>query len=133
MARALQTEFAGNVPCSVSELLTLPYVGLYVSCAVACFGFSQRVPIVDANVVRVIGRLAGLDPKKDLRRSSRVWEIAWLALPQFHVEKHNYGLLDFSAQICTSRAPKCDACALQCVCSYGKIAASGETKCEGPQ
>ena len=120
ISRAIVGRFDGQVPHKIPELLSLPYVGLYVACAVACFTFRQRVPIVDANVLRVLGRIAGLEPSKELRRSLQVWEIAWGLLPKRSFVLHNYGLLDFSATICRARAPLCGSCPLNSACVYAR-------------
>ena len=110
----------GRVPADPGELITLPYVGLYTSHAVACFGFNRRVPAVDTNVVRVISRLAGLEAPSDIRRATDIWEIAWNMLPERLVKEHNYGLLDFSAAICRSRVPHCSKCPIAIACDYGR-------------
>src|SRR5260370_13634169 len=54
IARTLSLKFAGRVPRSVDELLSIPHVGLYTAAAAGCFAFGERLPIVDANVLRVL-------------------------------------------------------------------------------
>lgn len=110
----------GRVPRTVEGLLMLPHVGLYVATAVACFGGGHRVPIVDANVIRVFDRITGTKGTRELRRRFDVWQLAWSALPRVNAKIHNYGLLDFAAQICTSQAPDCAYCALVSRCAFGR-------------
>lgn len=117
---------AGEVPAEPCDLSKLPYVGMYTSHAVACFGFHKRVPTVDTNVVRVISRIAGIAPPSDIRRAPAIWEIAWSLLPDRLVKEHNYGLLDFAAAVCRSRSPLCSQCPLACGCAYGKQVLSDE-------
>jgi A/G-specific adenine glycosylase len=121
MSKDLVKRFKGQVPRAIPELLSIPYVGLYVACALASFKFKQRAPIVDANVMRVLGRLKGLGAKKDLRRSPEIWRIAWEILPKRAIAEHNYGLLDFAAQICKSRTPQCFSCSLNATCVYAQM------------
>ena len=59
LSKALCRDYAGRVPESVAELLTLPHVGVYVAHAVACFAFGSQVAVVDTNVLRVFARLTG--------------------------------------------------------------------------
>lgn len=118
VAKALVERFAGQVTTSLHELLSLPHIGLYVACAVACFSHGQRVPIVDSNVLRVLGRIYGINAGRELRRSPEVWRIAWKILPRRDYALHNYGILDFAAEICKSRSPQCHACALNHICAY---------------
>lgn len=118
VARHLDLEHAGQVPTGLVGLLTLPHVGLYVATAVSCFGHGARVPIVDANVLRVFSRIFGT-PQTEIRRNPTAWATAWALLPRRRVALHNYGLLDFAAEICTPRAPKCADCHIQEFCLFG--------------
>jgi A/G-specific adenine glycosylase len=121
LSRAVVERFDGRLPRSIPDLLSLPHIGLYVACAVACFSYGERVPIVDANVLRVFGRIAGIDPGRELRRSPKVWNAAWGILPRKNdCILHNYGVLDFAAKICKARLPLCQSCALNKVCAYAR-------------
>jgi A/G-specific adenine glycosylase len=120
IAKTLLKKFSGSVPETVMDLLSIPHVGLYTAGAVASFRFGQRVPIVDANILRVFGRITGYNPGKDLRRSREVWLLAWALLPRENCSRHNYGLLDFATQVCTVNLPHCASCPLNKNCSYGQ-------------
>jgi A/G-specific adenine glycosylase len=87
---------------------------------VSCFAHGRRMPIVDANVLRVFARIFGLPAHRELRRSRQEWAIAWALLPGRYVAQHNYGLLDFAAQVCTPRSPRCSVCHIRESCAYGK-------------
>lgn len=119
MAKAVVKEHAGKVPKEIPALIDLPFIGLYSACALASFIYDFRVPIVDANVLRVFSRLTGENFGKDLRRSKEVWQLAWSILPHKRHKEHNYGLLDFSALLCTSRNPGCTRCELTSRCFFG--------------
>ena len=120
MAKAIVAEFSGRVPRTIDDLLDLPYVGLYSACALASFRYKTRVPIVDANILRIFSRLTGDNFGKDLRRNHEVWALAWAILPRKHFVEHNYGLLDFSALVCAAQNPKCSRCPLRTRCVYGQ-------------
>ena len=107
-----------TLPSQPKDLIKLPYIGMYSAHAVACFGFAQRVPIVDLSVARVISRIAGAVPPKDIRRAPLIWNIAWEMLPASSFAEHNYGLLDFAATICKARSPRCAQCPIATVCAY---------------
>ena len=106
------------LPSAPEELIELPYVGVYTAHAVACFAFGQRFPIVDLSIVRTLSRIAGIRPQKDIRRAGEIWDIGWALLPQHQYVEHNYGLLDFAAQFCKPRSPKCPECPLAKKCAY---------------
>ena len=109
---------AGAVPPKLDDLMALPQVGMYCAHAVACFGFAQRVPIVDSNVIRVFSRIAGIEPPKDIRRAPEVWKIAQHLLPEHSFVEHNYGLLDFCAAVCKPRVPSCVKCPIAANCAH---------------
>jgi len=46
--------------------------------------------------------------------------LAWAILPKKNSRMHNYGLLDFAAQICTVKRPRCNSCALNQTCCFGR-------------
>ena len=109
----------GQVPNTKEELLEIPHVGAYVANAVLCFAFGHNIEVVDTNVLRLFARYYGLDVKPDIRRNPQVWEIARGLLPENKVQEHNYGLLDFTAEICRSRFPQCNVCPLATSCKWG--------------
>lgn len=120
VSRALVDFHLGEVPQTMDGLLSLPHVGLYIATAMACFGFGKRVPIVDSNVIRVFDRITGTQGARDVRRRFDTWALAWGVLPRVHAKSHNYGLLDFAAQTCTSREPFCAECKLAAFCAFGQ-------------
>ena len=109
---------AGDLPTQPADLMKLPYVGIYSAHAVACFAFGHQVPVVDLSIVRVLSRLAGIEPASDIRRAPEIWEIAQTLLPYKEVKEHNYGLLDFAADICKARSPQCDECPVAPSCAH---------------
>ena len=109
---------AGGLPSQPSDLMKLPYVGIYTAHAVACFAFGHRLPVVDLSIVRVLSRMAGLEPPTDIRRAPEVWEIAQALLPGKEVKEHNYGLLDFAADTCKARSPLCEECPVAPGCAH---------------
>lgn len=111
----------GEVPDTLNELLAVPHIGLYSARAILCFAFGHRIEIVDTNIQRFFARYYGLNVKPDIRRNPIVWEVAKKALPRERkkAEQHNYGLLDFTADICKSGRPRCEICPLSSACAWG--------------
>lgn len=56
VANYVVKNFNGVLPNSKDELLDIKGIGDYISSAIQCFAFNKPVPIVDANVSRVLGR-----------------------------------------------------------------------------
>ena len=111
---------AGELPSQPADLMEIPHVGIYSAHAVACFAFGQRVPVVDLSVVRVLSRLAGVEPARDIRRAPAVWDMAWSLLPDEAIREHNYGLLDFAANTCRARSPLCGECPVASICAHAR-------------
>lgn len=122
----------GGVPRQPVDLMELPHVGVYSAHAVACFAFGRRVPLVDLSIVRVLSRLAGIKPPSDIRRAQEVWEIAWSLLPDKEIKEHNYGLLDFAANVCKASSPRCGDCPVSSGCAHARYLASISGKEIGP-
>jgi len=63
----------GTLPSSVEELIELPGIGINTAHAVAAFAFRQAVPVMEANVKRILCRLHQLEAPSPahLRRSAR--------------------------------------------------------------
>lgn len=114
---------AGRIASRIADLMELPFVGVYSAHAVACFAFGHRVPVVDLSVVRVLSRFVGIEPPRDIRRAHQVWEVAWSLLPDAEIKQHNYGLLDFAADTCKARSPRCGDCSLAPNCAYAQCLA----------
>jgi A/G-specific adenine glycosylase len=111
----------GQVPDSKDKLLRIPHVGAYVANAVLCFAYEQKVEVVDTNILRFCARYYGLTIKPDIRKNPQIWEIARSLLPEeiTKVKQHNYGLLDFTAEVCKARLPLCGTCPLVSSCQWG--------------
>ena len=106
-ARAVVERHDGVVPNDLASLLALPGVGPYTARAVLAFADSADVAVVDTNVARVLARVTGT------ALSSRVsQELADATLPKGRAWEWNQVIIDFGAQICTARSPRCSECAI---------------------
>ena len=116
-ARQVVEKHGGVFPASAQVLATLPGIGRSTAGAIAAFCFSERVPILDANVRRVLTRVLGFD--KDLASAANerlLWDEAQQLLPQSDLgramPRYTQGLMDLGASVCKPRAPRCGDCPL---------------------
>lgn len=110
----------GSVPNSIEELSELPGVGPYAGAAYLSLHRGVRAPIVDANVVRWLGRVFGFPTHPESRRERRVLELADHLTPRRAFQAYNYAVLDLSMSVCT-KVPRCDVCPLaRDLCAYAK-------------
>jgi len=112
LAEIIVEKHQGKIPDNWEDLVELPGVGPYVAGAVLSFGYGKRAPVVDSNVLRLLGRLADIR----LRNYSEALRILWRIVPEKGHELFNYGMIDLGAIVCHYRYPKCNICPLYDVC-----------------
>jgi A/G-specific adenine glycosylase len=120
-----------DVPTDAGELLALPGVGDYVAAAVGCFAATSSAPLIDTNVVRVVGRFLGVDVRGEARRRRSFREFAASLVPASRAQDYHYALLDFAALVCVARRPRCPACPLMSRCHYAKEQRESHVRLEG--
>ena len=116
--RACVTRYAGELPTTVAELLTLPGVGDYTARAVAVFALRQRHPVVDTNVRRVVARLVeGVADAAVTRRDLALVE-SLLPEDEERAARTSIALMELGALVCTARAPACRSCPVSADCAW---------------
>ena len=119
LSKIIQKDFAGKVPKTKKDLLSLPGVGPYTANAVLCFAFGHDVSMLDVNILRVFKRVFSLDAKNSRERTDRdLWEFAESIPPKGKGKDFNYAILDFAGEVCTARNPKCEKCPMRKICDY---------------
>jgi A/G-specific adenine glycosylase len=116
-ARLLVAGHGGALPDDPAVWRALPGVGRYVLGAVLSQAFDRRLPIVEANSLRVLCRLFGYagDPRGGEGRRW-LWETAEELLPAKRVGDFNQALMELGALVCTPAAPRCGACPVAADC-----------------
>ncbi len=128
MAQSVVTLHGGKFPREKKELCHLYGVGDYMTNAVRAFAYSERVPIVDTNVIRVFDRVFGLKSERSRARTDRLlWEQIGEAVPRKHSREFNLALLDFAALVCTARKPKCARCPMKNFCLFYASTSSADS------
>lgn len=117
MAECLIERYAGKVPSTDEDLRSLPGVGRYTAGAVLTFGFGQVRPMVDTNVVRVLGRVFDITSvKKRPRTDERFWKRYGSLIPPENPREFHYAVLDLARLVCLPNDPHCEECPLSCMC-----------------
>lgn len=115
MAKMLISEFKGEVPSSIKELMSLPGVGKKTANVIASVVFNIPALAVDTHVFRVSNRIGltnnsktPLETEKELTKyiPKHLWSIAhhWLIL--------------HGRYTCIARKPKCEICGIKENCKY---------------
>ncbi|GKS99483.1 A/G-specific adenine glycosylase [Acidovorax sp. SUPP3434] len=111
----------GEFPRTAEVLAQLPGIGRSTAGAVTAFCFSERVPILDANVRRVLTRVLGFTADLAIAKNERLlWDQACALLPvsdlQHAMPRYTQGLMDLGATVCTPKKPTCMVCPLNRQC-----------------
>jgi A/G-specific adenine glycosylase len=116
-AQAIHAQYGGRPPNDPALLTALPGVGRYTAGAIATFAFDRPVPIIDANIARVIARLLDLQEPIDTTRGSEIlWNAAAMLLPKERGRLHNSALMELGALVCSPRNPSCLLCPVRVHC-----------------
>jgi A/G-specific adenine glycosylase len=110
-ARVLCQDFGGELPRHPQLLRRLPGIGPYVAAAIASIAYNQDVPVVDANVLRVVARLRAIRaPITAADTRQTVETFCREHLPPGQARLFNQGLMELGALVCTPRQPRCHTC-----------------------
>lgn len=117
-ARDILEKFEGEFPETREELLEIRGVGEYVADSILYAAFGRRTSIIDSNVIRLLGRLYGIDTHPESRRDRGFREIIESLVPKKRFGEFNLALLDLGALICTPRNPRHDECPVRMHCVF---------------
>lgn len=116
-AQLIVSQYAGEFPRDEAILRQLPGIGRYTAGAILSVGLDARLPILEANTVRLLSRL--LAYRRDVSTSEALgllWGFAEALLPTTRTGVFNQALMELGSQICTPRDPRCAACPLMSLC-----------------
>jgi len=104
------------LPQDIEALIKLPGIGKNTAHAVATFAYKKPVPIMEANVKRILCRLNKLKTPTD----KELWNIAYVMVDKKNPFDYNQAMMDIGATICNPRTPLCDLCPLNNICTGKK-------------
>lgn len=121
-ARELVATHGGELPDDPGLWAALPGVGRYIFGAVLSQAFDRKLPIVEANTLRVLSRLFGFrgDPRVGAG-NKWAWAAASRVLPDRRVGDFNQAMMELGALICTPAAPRCGMCPVARWCETNRL------------
>ena len=125
-SRMLLTEYGGEMPHEMDELLRFPGVGRKIANLLRGDLFGLPAIVADTHCIRICGRL-GFYPQseKDPVRVEKT--LVGLVEPSEQSDLC-HRLVQFGRDVCTARAPKCHECPLYDLCDMGGAKAKKESK-----
>jgi endonuclease-3 len=115
MANMLVSQFNGQVPLTVDELVQLPGVGRKTANVITSVVDQQPNMAVDTHVFRVSARIGlTIGAKTPLATEKQLLQ----NIPRDLVHKAHHWLILHGRYICVARNPKCKECGLKPACKY---------------
>jgi len=116
LAEYVRDRHGCSIPCSYEELKAMPGVGDYIAAAVCILACGCSVPILDTNIARVLSRaVLGKDTPKRYMYDKTLWGLS--SMVRWRRESL-LAIVDFAAQVCTARKPRCGECPIRGHCTY---------------
>ena len=116
-ARKIVAQHGGRFPLTYAAVRELPGIGRYTAGAILSIGAGQRLPILEANTIRVLSRLSAFRGAAGTASGQQhLWSLAEAILPPKDVGEFNQALMELGSAICTPRKPACGHCPVAAHC-----------------
>ena len=116
MCNQLKSNFNGEVPSTMEELVTLAGAGRKTANVVLSNAFGVPSIAVDTHVFRVSNRI-GLANSEDVLEVELELQ---KELPKSEWSNTHHLLIFHGRRCCTARNPKCNECPISCLCKFYK-------------
>ncbi|MBN1339660.1 MAG: A/G-specific adenine glycosylase [Bacteroidales bacterium] len=116
-AGVIANRLNGVFPSSYEQLISLKGIGDYTASAVLSIAFSQRYPVVDGNIIRLISRITGITGDPGTAESLRsIKQTMYGLMEGYEPGLFNQAMMEFGALRCLPKNPGCDACEVKNHC-----------------
>lgn len=113
-SKMILTEFNGQVPSKLEDLIKLPGVGRKTANVLLGHCFSTPAIVVDTHVIKITNRLGFVETKNADIIERKLMELIpknkWVIFTHYFI---NHG-----RKICTARKPKCSVCVISQYCKF---------------
>ncbi|MHB8055181.1 MAG: A/G-specific adenine glycosylase [Candidatus Aminicenantales bacterium] len=113
-ARIVFEKYGGRFPEDPLALAALPGFGPYTTAAVASLVFGRPLPVVDANVRRVMSRMLGI--RGPAGTDAEIGRILEAAISRRSPGNFNQAMMEWGALVCRPKNPLCLQCPGQSLC-----------------
>lgn len=112
--RMIMSQYGGEVPSTLEELVKLPGVGRKTANVVLAFAFNIPALPVDTHVFRVSNRL-GLADASTVEETERQ---LMQAIPKEDWQEAHHWLIFHGRRVCKAQRPMCEVCTLHDMCRH---------------
>ena len=113
-SRMLLTDFGGELPDNMEDLLKLPGVGRKIANLLLGDVFGKEAIVCDTHCIRICGRL-GMYPEKE-KDPTKIESILRELIDLKEGSDFCHRIVIFGREICTARSPMCESCPLSDLC-----------------
>ena len=122
-SRMLLTDFGGQLPDNMEDLLKLPGVGRKIANLLLGDVFGKEAIVCDTHCIRICGRL-GMYPEKE-KDPTKIEKILRELMDLKEGSDFCHRIVFFGREVCTARSPMCSNCPMSDLClkyerEYGK-------------
>ena len=103
----------GILPKNASELLDLPGIGRSTAHAISAFAYKEALPILDANVKRILHRYFAIEQRDE----KQLWKAAYELFDTKHPFEYNQAMMDIGSMVCLAKKPLCNQCPFEKGCA----------------
>lgn len=113
-SRMLLTDFGGELPDNMEDILKLPGVGRKIANLLLGDVFGKEAIVCDTHCIRICGRL-GMYPEKE-KDPTKIENILRELIDLKEGSDFCHRIVIFGREICTARSPMCESCPLSDLC-----------------
>jgi A/G-specific adenine glycosylase len=118
MAQEIIKKHNGKIPQTKEALKTLPGISDYIASAIACFAFNKSEPLLDTNIVRILGRIFSLKVTDSSRRSNHFKLLYQSINSKENPREFAFAMIDLGALVCLPSRPLCCLCPVNVLCAH---------------
>ncbi len=115
-SRMLISDFGGQLPDNMDDLLRLPGVGRKIANLLLGDVFGKEAIVCDTHCIRICGRL-GMYPEKE-KDPTKIERILRELIDMKEGSDFCHRIVLFGRETCTARSPMCDGCPLADLCLH---------------
>ena len=112
MAQKILSDFGGEVPDTIEELITLPGVGRKTANLIVGDVYGKEAIVVDTHCIRITNRI-GLVAEKD---PAKIEFALKKIIPAEEGSDFCHRIVLFGRDVCSARKPLCDECKMAEIC-----------------
>lgn len=113
-SRMLITDFGGELPDNMDDLLKLPGVGRKIANLLLGDVFGKEAIVCDTHCIRICGRL-GMYPERE-KDPTKIERILRELIDLKEGSDFCHRIVLFGRETCTARSPMCESCQLRDLC-----------------